>query len=176
MGTGKRLPTGGISQNRQKHPRGYGEENCRQPFLIQFAETPPWVRGRASKVSSDETGIGNTPVGTGKSTAIERTLENFGKHPRGYGEEPSSNTRNAQSIETPPWVRGRDPMESKMQGKERNTPVGTGKRSLRLGWRQLQQKHPRGYGEESDGLCRHCDVRETPPWVRGRVMLHLPLH
>ena len=55
----------------------------------------------------------------------------------------------------------------------RNTPVGTGKSRMVSVVIATSEKHPRGYGEESCSTFRCIKIKETPPWVRGRVRNNL---
>ena len=90
------------------------------------------------------------------------------KHPRGDGEEMITAADGKETLETPPWGRGRNLYRSRIAPGLGNTPVGTGKNCRLLLQDPEWQKHPRGDGEEQPIREFGKEYTETPPWGRGR--------
>ena len=75
--------------------------------------------------------------------------------------------------ETPPRTRGRLEQPNRFGQSFRNTPADAGKTSVGITLELLDEKHPRGRGE--DLLCSllSCGLTETPPRTRGRLCLDM---
>ena len=169
-GAGKSLTIFPFISPPWKHPRGCGEESFSAASSWAERETPPRVRGRATRRGRPRTSCRNTPAGAGKSAGGSTQHVGHKKHPRGCGEEWSCPPPGREKSETPPRVRGRAADFGLRRFRLKNTPAGAGKRIPPPASSCKLWKHPRGCGEEFPGWKFCFTGKETPPRVRGREL------
>ena len=88
--------------------------------------------------------------------------------PRGHGKDEKPSSCSTNTVETPPWARGRRNLRRLVTILGRNTPVGTGKTQGKTDRSASREKHPRGHGEDLYPFQVFGTSAETPPWSRGR--------
>ena len=134
---------------RRKHPRGCGEDAGKLEKTGSASETPPRMRGRLLKKSTEELEKRNTPADAGKTPYLTGEQEYPEKHPRGCGEDSAERPRAVFALETPPRMRGRLTDFFESGEKTRNTPADAGKTFEKLERSNDSWKHPRGCGEDA---------------------------
>ena len=93
---------------------------------------------------------------------------NFQDHPRGCGENVVCRAVNPRKLGSPPRMRGKPLSMSAAPIANRITPADAGKTSLHVYAHGFYWDHPRGCGENADGLSRIESLTGSPPRMRGK--------
>ena len=83
---GKTLDLLQCSGQRQDHPRGCGENDCRRSEGGGFVGSPPRMRGKPDTTVPEYNPVGITPADAGKTTCNHQPDAESRDHPRGCGE------------------------------------------------------------------------------------------
>ena len=90
------------------HPRVCGEKPCRCRYPVQPSGSPPRVRGKVQRRPAGIRPPGITPACAGKRGCDHQRQNRARDHPRVCGEKRRIVVHSAQSVGSPPRVRGKD--------------------------------------------------------------------
>ena len=166
---GKRTRSGFFHLWSRDHPRVCGEKSAAFFATLGKSGSPPRVRGKVKITAAVAKHAGITPACAGKRHGRRRNPALRRDHPRVCGEKFDVVPHHAQSIGSPPRVRGkvkRDGSDDDLCG---ITPACAGK-SLTCPRSHLSQRdHPRVCGEKGAGQREAGAGVGSPPRVRGKV-------
>ena len=89
------------------HPRAYGENMQRNPYMIRYKGSPPRVRGKRAASARHAYRKRITPARAGKTHRVEHGQGNPEDHPRACGENIYTQHSRHQQAGSPPRVRGK---------------------------------------------------------------------
>ena len=92
-------------------------------------------------------------------------------HPRGCGENTTSDRKTQCRAGSPPQVRGKLMQQSTVALDRRITPADAGKTVPRLFVCTVCEDHPRGCGENRDAVFAVGGGKGSPPRMRGKLVL-----
>ena len=137
------------------HPRRCGENFSILYLPYAVPGSPPQVRGKHRH-------------------SLPRKAEHK-DHPRRCGENLIIPPFPILSTGSPPQVRGKQPPSAKSIDKHRITPAGAGKTVFRFCDRLVFQDHPRRCGENFHPLHSELATLGSPPQVRGKLLVYVPI-
>ena len=137
--------------------------------------SPPQVRGKPYHTAVGETYARITPAGAGKTAVLDCVRFFTGDHPRRCGENILSALVQMLPAGSPPQVRGK-PFKRGFGGCNLGiTPAGAGKTDQLRTESSLPEDHPRRCGENFHiGKISHSSIG-SPPQVRGKLFICIPL-
>ena len=143
--------------NESAHPRGGGENTFYLHTIHSHAGSSPRGRGKLCCTRQVCLSVRLIPAGAGKTNGLPLYTYIIGAHPRGGGENRRRTRSIASAYGSSPRGRGKLLVCARVPGLTRLIPAGAGKtRSSRCSassWRA----HPRGGGENREGVT----VQET---------------
>ena len=157
------------------HPRRCGENLLPLLRLWSPLGSPPQVRGKPRFAVHSVVYDGITPAGAGKTSWRRNKVETIQDHPRRCGENCMWGWYVSVTGGSPPQVRG------KLQQAQRGwaytwiTPAGAGKTQSRRLTQPAKRDHPRRCGENCLGALVPAVGTGSPPQVRGKPMVILPI-
>ena len=113
----------------------------------------------------------NTPAYAGKTLVSILITAQIWKHPRVCGEDQCGYSASSHAPETPPRMRGRPQHQTAVYPRRRNTPAYAGKTSRQPRALTQGRKHPRVCGEDAGAYIDLVSGEETPPRMRGRLII-----
>ena len=113
------------------HPRVCGEKPCRCRYPVQPSGSPPRVRGKVQRRPAGIRPPGITPACAGKRGCDHQRQNRARDHPRVCGEKRRIVVHSAQSVGSPPRVRGKDSLFLLCPVSRGITPACAGKRLKR---------------------------------------------
>ena len=137
-----------MSRARSEHPRGCGDDGCREQLCCGRHGTPPRMRGRRYARVPRPTHRRNTPADAGTTAGWVSGGSGRAEHPRGCGDDPASDDVPTAVEGTPPRMRGRRRMDMMRSGGSRNTPADAGTTRRDTADPHTTEEHPRGCGDD----------------------------
>ena len=167
---GKRRPSHVYSQPFWDHPCLCREKICYEAPEDEKNGSPPRMRGKAVHKGLYRPALRITPACAGKSSIVPSSVLRRRDHPRLCGEKVGLTGTPAPNGGSPPPVRGKDHLHSRLAQAGGITPAYAGKSSARSRRRASSTDHPRLCGEKSKfGTCTF-NVIGSPPPVRGKAL------
>ena len=166
---GKRLSSVGWQRWQQDHPRVCGEKRLPLRTSSCAAGSPPRVRGKVHVVQIIHAAAGITPACAGKSSRSDDALSMSSDHPRVCGEKVLGVARKKRRMGSPPRVRGKAMVRSRLRRRAGITPACAGKRRPATWTASLPADHPRVCGEKAFVEPENEQKQGSPPRVRGKV-------
>ena len=133
------------------------------------------MRGKGHPVLRQCRQCGITPAYAGKSGLRQRREFAQQDHPRVCGEKPPADFRNRGMLGSPPRMRGKGTPASGIRVQRRITPAYAGKSACLFGEIRICQDHPRVCGEKHALACWADLPQGSPPRMRGKVAVHVPV-
>ena len=172
---GKTRLCGSLSARPEDHPRGCGE-NFQPHHIAAFrAGSPPQVRGKQCIITRQRREGRITPAGAGKTNRWTKLHKETVDHPRRCGENLLPLLRLWSPLGSPPQVRGKLYVGVVCVGDWGITPAGAGKTQSRRLTQPAKRDHPRRCGENCLGALVPAVGTGSPPQVRGKPMVILPI-
>ena len=128
------------------------------------------MRGKGIPYSTAQKWSRITPAYAGKSRSQHLPPSLSWDHPRLCGEKTVARMSEAWNRGSPPPMRGKVSILSKIIDFYRITPAYAGKRVIRSGFHKLFQDHPRLCGEKLCFACCRGLAAGSPPPMRGKVL------
>ena len=97
-------------------------------------------------------------------------MRSCSKHPRAYGDTPSSGLGPETPSGAPPRVRGHPAAMDRTSAAPSSTPARTGTPRAGQGHEERYHKHPRAYGDTNAASNAMMFTRQAPPRVRGHLV------
>ncbi len=154
---------------RADHPRVCGEKRLPLRTSSCAAGSPPRVRGKVHVVQIIHAAAGITPACAGKSSRSDDALSMSSDHPRVCGEKVLGVARKKRRMGSPPRVRGKAMVRSRLRRRAGITPACAGKRRPATWTASLPADHPRVCGEKAFVEPENEQKQGSPPRVRGKV-------
>ena len=151
------------------HPRVCGEKSFAAWQDLGHSQSPPRVRGKASRDSPRARDGRITPACAGKRCLWKAQKRAPRDHPRVCGEKPFRGWTTQRGIGSPPRVRGKVFCSVARSGTFAITPACAGKSKPRFSTRERWEDHPRVCGEKSMISQVTPSGTGSPPRVRGKV-------
>ena len=126
------------------------------------------MRGKPAAFCSRIAGLRITPADAGKTVAVAGTFLRKTDHPRGCGENSQLSVRASTRPGSPPRMRGKQVFVHAGQPVQGITPADAGKTRGYRPRRRPRQDHPRGCGENFNGVCSCNRCWGSPPRMRGK--------
>ena len=120
--TGAKAPCTG-----RDHPRACGEKHTYRVYCPSNWGSPPRMRGEAIPHNDCGLGVGITPAHAGRSAAQTGLLHVAKDHPRACGEKLACTTWIAETMGSPPRMRGEDEVMAILSGLSGITPAHAGR-------------------------------------------------
>ena len=153
------------------HPRACGENRTGFNISLQQLGSPPRMRGKPIRETSQYVNKGITPAHAGKTkTRVCFCLEE-GDHPRACGENHDEEYRFLLLHGSPPRMRGKLSLAQVLECSMGITPAHAGKTSLPRPMTSSQRDHPRACGENKVFEYRRTQSAGSPPRMRGKQSL-----
>ena len=130
--------------------------------------SPPQVRGKHNRATSAECCPRITPAGAGKTLVFDGETVVGGDHPRRCGENLLKNPVPLTFAGSPPQVRGKLSLSTKINGLFGITPAGAGKTRHPCCTERNVWDHPRRCGENFAAFPSAARTSGSPPQVRGK--------
>ena len=153
---------------RREHPRACGADIMRRLDGGVQRGAPPRVRGRPSRMSSNDQAPRSTPARAGPTTVRPALASAQAEHPRACGADFAAVTAIEPADGAPPRVRGRHPAERDHALDDRSTPARAGPTTARRPGRRSPAEHPRACGADHGMSDGDRVMLGAPPRVRGR--------
>ncbi len=152
---------------RRDHPRGCGEQQLKESTGSNRPGPSPRVRGAEPAALADPDVTGTIPAGAGSSRrqGVERVRDR--DHPRGCGEQGSSQSVQVSGTGPSPRVRGAVGGAAVTGHRIGTIPAGAGSSETSAHSRRRPRDHPRGCGEQSRSPGTADPSRGPSPRVRG---------
>ena len=151
------------------HPRACGEKIHQNRKWCRDRGSPPRMRGKVAFATPCAPILGITPAHAGKSRFQSLRCSGAQDHPRACGEKKSSLYKCIRPGGSPPRMRGKVPLVSRVSSAVGITPAHAGKRYTRSGNGAGTGDHPRACGEKVDEIPRFHVIQGSPPRMRGKV-------
>ena len=127
------------------------------------------MRGKPVIIDELQLSDGITPADAGKTAKIKILCCSHRDHPRGCGENSSLIQLFEPQLGSPPRMRGKLIPAIYRTVQPGITPADAGKTFVFSSWRQQQQDHPRGCGENFDAFIITPKQIGSPPRMRGKL-------
>ena len=157
------------------HPRICGEKVVELVPDAQRQGSPPHMRGKALNTSFVPELYRITPAYAGKSSELKESASIRRDHPRICGEKYLEYGRRYKSTGSPPHMRGKADFRLRIFLLSGITPAYAGKRPCPARRSSARRDHPRICGEKLRLAPAQCLHTGSPPHMRGKVALLLPL-
>ena len=151
------------------HPRGCGENYLVMSLVDITIGSPPRMRGKRRTCPAAWAQRRITPADAGKTQYRSLSRISAEDPPRGCGENLPASYRQAAGKGSPPRMRGKQLVHFLHGSTPRITPADAGKTFVFSSWRQQQQDHPRGCGENCIQHSRFRKLGGSPPRMRGKL-------
>ena len=153
-----------------------GEKINSIPPFKEPSGSPPHVRGKVVRRSTERRVDGITPACAGKRGLRKFSSAQAQDHPRVCGEKHCTSTPIALVSGSPPRMRGKA-VEMKLAGTVHGiTPACAGKSRRKTTDRFCSRDHPRMCGEKSQEVHVVTSFRGSPPRMRGKAVHHKHRH
>ncbi len=166
---GKSIPMFCCAVRAQDHPRVCGEKKPYEDEKPPALGSPPRMRGKAIPISCWNAALGITPAYAGKRHPHDFPEAEHGDHPRVCGEKTASRHRRPRRRGSPPRMRGKDFADIQQIVLKGITPAYAGKRYTVIRILITSWDHPRVCGEKRAAATMPCEIRGSPPRMRGKV-------
>ena len=139
------------------------------------AGSPPRMRGKpTATIRQSRTGR-ITPADAGKTPAKTQERHAREDHPRGCGENIRASAAETWTTGSPPRMRGKPVVRVRKRSVNRITPADAGKTAGKSVYECTAEDHPRGCGENPVHRLSPSPWGGSPPRMRGKRTLRLPL-
>ena len=152
-----------VNFSQKDHPRGCGENRRKMQRCGTCAGSPPRMRGKLQQTGNEGWLCRITPADAGK-TFRERLRSSLTRdHPRGCGENSSSQMLMVQFAGSPPRMRGKQTQSTARRPTPRITPADAGKTACAPHGREsIRGSPPRMRGKPGHGRLSFALYRITP--------------
>ena len=117
----------GYGDELKDHPRGCGENLKARRDPQSLPGSPPRMRGKPSGGGADDRTVRITPADAGKTSPARNQRETILDHPRGCGENVCQLIHFANTLGSPPRMRGKHFLQERDMPYKRITPADAGK-------------------------------------------------
>ena len=148
-GAGNSFSTAPISAASSVHPRGCGEQFQNIVQILLRLGSSPRVRGTVSGRVFEQPVKRFIPAGAGNSFRCIFHRDHIPVHPRGCGEQITTNWRISRTLGSSPRVRGTVVSVQPDSRRARFIPAGAGNRPDECNSDSNGVVHPRGCGEQT---------------------------
>ncbi len=171
-GAGNRRAAQPLASQPTVHPRGCGEQSVASAAINALIGSSPRVRGTEVVIDDRLARDRFIPAGAGNSSPARAASSTGSVHPRGCGEQLIGQRCVLLELGSSPRVRGTGHLHRVPDDAVRFIPAGAGNSHRHIREHRNTPVHPRGCGEQTNGLPMGQNHRGSSPRVRGTVERH----
>ena len=137
-----------CSEAGEDHPRGCGDKTITFLFQSSGMGSPPRMRGQDPNMKRVFAYLRITPADAGTSNSCHSSASDGEDHPRGCGDKAGLKPINAETVGSPPRMRGQVGNRRNKDVPLRITPADAGTSHRRIYAHRFPRDHPRGCGDK----------------------------